>query len=69
MKLLVCTQTVDTQDPALGFFHRWLEELANDFERIIRMSKNERTALGVSLRDIVLRDHALTTLVERLFRA
>jgi hypothetical protein len=33
------------------------------------MSKNERTALGVSLRDIVLRDHALTTLVERLFRA
>ncbi len=25
MKLLIITQTVDTQDPILGFFHRWLE--------------------------------------------
>jgi hypothetical protein len=27
MKLLVCTQTVDTQDPALGFFIVGLKSL------------------------------------------
>jgi glycosyltransferase involved in cell wall biosynthesis len=28
MKLLVTTQAVDVNEPVLGFFHRWLEELA-----------------------------------------
>lgn len=28
MKLLIVTQVVDTEDPALGFFVRWIEELA-----------------------------------------
>lgn len=28
MKLLICTQIVDVRDPALGFFHRWIEEFA-----------------------------------------
>lgn len=27
-RLLVVTQTVDRQDPNLGFFHRWIEELS-----------------------------------------
>jgi glycosyltransferase involved in cell wall biosynthesis len=34
MKLLVVTQTVDCNDPLLGFFHHWIEELAKRAERI-----------------------------------
>jgi glycosyltransferase involved in cell wall biosynthesis len=34
MRLLVCTQAVDLDDPVLGFFHRWLEEFADHVERI-----------------------------------
>jgi glycosyltransferase involved in cell wall biosynthesis len=34
MKLLILTQAVDTNDLALGFFHRWLEEFAKKFESI-----------------------------------
>src|SRR3990167_8654475 len=35
MTLLVLTQSVDTKDPILGFFHRSLLELAGRSERII----------------------------------
>jgi glycosyltransferase involved in cell wall biosynthesis len=28
MKLLIVTQSVDMNDPVLGFFHRWIEEFA-----------------------------------------
>lgn len=34
MKLLICTQEVDTEDPILGFFVRWIEELAKHCERV-----------------------------------
>lgn len=34
MKLLICTQVVDTQDPVLGFFVRWIEEFAKRVESI-----------------------------------
>lgn len=34
MKLFVCTQTVDLDDPALGFFHGWLEMLAKQFDSL-----------------------------------
>ena len=34
MRLLIITQAVDLGDPVLGFFHRWIEELATCFERI-----------------------------------
>jgi hypothetical protein len=34
MRLLVCTQAVDKDERALGFFHRWLEEMAHSFTRI-----------------------------------
>ena len=34
MKLLIVTQAVDLDDPVLGFFHRWIEELAKRFESI-----------------------------------
>jgi glycosyltransferase involved in cell wall biosynthesis len=34
MKLLILTQAVDLDDPALGFMHRWIEVLAPRFEFI-----------------------------------
>lgn len=34
MKLLIVTQVIDLDDPVLGFFHRWVEELAKRFEHI-----------------------------------
>jgi glycosyltransferase involved in cell wall biosynthesis len=34
MKLLIVTQKVDSDDPILGFFHNWILELSNKFEKI-----------------------------------
>lgn len=34
MRLLILTQKVDRNDPILGFFHRWVEEFAKNFEKI-----------------------------------
>ena len=34
MKLLVITQAVDSEDPILGFFHRWIEEFSHHFEKV-----------------------------------
>ncbi len=34
MRLLVTTQAVDLDDPVLGFFHRWLEELSKHFDTV-----------------------------------
>lgn len=34
MRLLIVTQVVDVQDPGLGFFVRWIEELAKRIERV-----------------------------------
>lgn len=34
MKLLILTQKVDKNDPVLGFFHHWLEEFAQRFEKL-----------------------------------
>src|SRR3989344_7009072 len=34
MQLLIITQTVDKNDPILGFFHRWIEEFAKNFEKV-----------------------------------
>lgn len=35
MRLLICTQTVDKNDPILGFFHRWIEEFAKHCTQVI----------------------------------
>lgn len=35
MRLLICTQAVDLDDPILGFFHRWIEEFSRHCERVI----------------------------------
>jgi glycosyltransferase involved in cell wall biosynthesis len=34
MRLLIVAQTVDRDDPVLGFFHVWIARLAEDFERV-----------------------------------
>lgn len=34
MRVLIVTQVVDTEDPALGFFVRWIEEFAKRAERV-----------------------------------
>ncbi len=34
MKLLICTQAVDSKDPVLGFFVRWIEEFAKHCEQV-----------------------------------
>ncbi|MHB8710413.1 MAG: glycosyltransferase [Minisyncoccota bacterium] len=34
MKLLIVTQAVDTEDPILGFFVRWIEEFAKHAEHV-----------------------------------
>jgi glycosyltransferase involved in cell wall biosynthesis len=34
MRLLVTTQSIDTHEPLLGFFHNWIVALAIHFERI-----------------------------------
>ncbi|MFH1178311.1 MAG: glycosyltransferase [bacterium] len=35
MKLLICTQAVDVEDPVLGFFVRWIEEFARHCEKVM----------------------------------
>ena len=34
MKLLICTQAVDSDDPTLGFFVRWIEEFSKRCEKV-----------------------------------
>ena len=34
MNLLLVTQKVDKEDPVLGFFHKWIEELSKKFKSI-----------------------------------
>src|SRR4051812_42401773 len=35
MRLLVVTQAVDLDNPVLGFFHSWIEEIAKHFESVV----------------------------------
>lgn len=35
MRILICTQAVDRDDPALGFFIRWVEEIAKKSEHVL----------------------------------
>lgn len=43
MKILIVTQSIDSNDPALGFFHRWVLEFAKNFEAVtvIALRKGE----------------------------
>jgi len=43
MKILIITQSVDLNNPVLGFFHRWIEEFSKKFEfvTVICLEKGE----------------------------
>ena len=43
MRLLICTQAIDKNDPILGFFHRWVIEFAKHFEHISVICLREGT--------------------------
>lgn len=51
MRLLILTQTVDSEDPVLGFFHGWIAALAPQYESIEVICLNEGAhALGPTVR-------------------
>ncbi len=51
MKLLIVTQDVDTEDPVLGFFVRWIEEFAKHYEQIeVICLKEGKYALPANVR-------------------
>ncbi|OYV63112.1 MAG: hypothetical protein B7X03_03150 [Parcubacteria group bacterium 21-58-10] len=52
MKLLIVTQAVDTEDSALGFFVRWVEEFAKHVESIevICLKEGKHDSLPVNVR-------------------
>lgn len=35
VRLLICTQAVDRNDPILGFFHAWIERFAKECESVV----------------------------------
>lgn len=45
MKLIIITQKVDINDPVLGFFHKWIEELSKRFVsvKVICLEEGEHT--------------------------
>lgn len=43
MKLLICTQTVDSNDSHLGFFVRWIEEFSKHCEKVTVVCLREGT--------------------------
>lgn len=55
MKLLIVTQAVDTEDPVLGFFVRWIEEFSKHVEHIEVICLKE----GKHLLPINVRVHSL----------
>lgn len=55
MRLLVCTQAVDRNDPVLGFFHGWLCEFGKHFESVTVLCLREgEHALPANVRVITL---------------
>lgn len=51
MNVLIVTQAVDTEDPVLGFFARWIEEFAKHTERIeVICLKEGKHALPANVR-------------------
>ena len=54
MKLLILTQKVDKNDPVLGFFHRWIEEFAKNFEKVtvIALGVGEYNLPGIEVHSL-----------------
>lgn len=70
MKLLICTQAVDNEDPILGFFCRWIEEFAKHCEKVTVICLREGNhSLPSNVEVISLGDASRLTRVWRLWRA
>jgi len=41
MDILIVTQTIDRNDPVLGFFHRWVEEFAKNYSKVTVICLNK----------------------------
>ncbi len=58
MRLLVVTQVVDTEDPILGFFARWIEEFAKHCEKVtVVCLRKGKHALPKHVEVIALGEH------------
>ncbi|HWB33730.1 MAG TPA: glycosyltransferase [Candidatus Paceibacterota bacterium] len=69
MKLLICTQVVDRNDPYLGFFHAWVEEFSKHFEQITVICLKEGAhALPQNVRIMSLGKEKNTSRPTRLWR-
>lgn len=56
MKLLICTQAVDTKDSDLGFFVRWIEEFAKHCEKVtVICLRNGTYTLPTNVRVLALK--------------
>lgn len=51
MRLLICTQAVDAQDPVLGFFVRWIKEFAKHADKVtvLCLRKGEYDLPGIEV--------------------
>lgn len=69
MRLLICTQAVDSQDSNLGFFHRWIEEFAKHCERVTVICLREGDhALPANVRVLSLGKEVGTSRLTRALR-
>lgn len=70
MKLLICTQAVDAQDPVLGFFVRWIEEFAKhvDVVTVVCLRVGAHT-LPANVRVIVLGQGRVHRVLQLLYIA
>lgn len=69
MRLLICTQVVDSQDSNLGFFHRWIEEFAKQCEQVTVVCLREGAhILPPNVRVVSLGKEAGTSRIERVYR-
>jgi glycosyltransferase involved in cell wall biosynthesis len=59
MRILICTQAVDQDDPALGFFHRWIEEFAKHCESVtVVCLRAGRYSLPAHVHIVPLKNHS-----------
>lgn len=68
MKLLICTQAVDRNDPYLGFFHSWIEEFARQCDAVhvitLQLGAHEFSA-NVTVESLGKRERRASRLFER----
>jgi len=67
MRLLICTQAIDADDPILGFFVRWVEELAKRSQHVtVLCLRAGRHGLPSHVRVIELNGSRVTRIIKIL---